>query len=78
MYLDEIQEQPFVQHDVNASLSTIWQTLKRLGIGSKKLSKMAAEQSEEAQRNFILTIGAEPPEYLVMADKAAVNILTTY
>ncbi|KAF8078346.1 hypothetical protein FPV67DRAFT_1382651, partial [Lyophyllum atratum] len=78
MYLDEIQEQMLEQHDINISIPAIWRTLKRLGIGLKKLSKMAAERSEEVRRKFIMEIGAEPPEYLVMADEAAVNILTTY
>ena len=35
LYLDEIQEQLQVQHNVEVSLATIWRTLKRLGIGLK-------------------------------------------
>jgi hypothetical protein len=38
IYLDEIQEQLHDLHEVDVSLATIWQTLKRLGIGSKKVS----------------------------------------
>lgn len=37
IYLDEIQEQLQDLHDVDISLATIWRTLKRLGIGSKKV-----------------------------------------
>jgi hypothetical protein len=37
IYLDEIQEQLRDLHDVDVSLATIYQTLKRLGIGSKKV-----------------------------------------
>jgi transposase len=37
LYLDEIQEQLLVQHEIDVSLSTIWRTLKRLGIGSKSV-----------------------------------------
>jgi transposase len=37
IYLDEIQDQLYEQHDINTSLSTIWETLKRLGITSKKV-----------------------------------------
>ena len=44
----------------------------------QKLSKIAADCCEEAWRDFALTIGAEPPEYLITGDEAAVNILTSY
>jgi len=78
LYLDEIQAQLQVQHNVEVSLATIWRTLKRLGIGLKGLSKAAAERYGDARRKFALTIGKEPVENLVCADESAVNILTTY
>lgn len=37
LYLDELQDQLQVQHDIDVSLATIGRTLKRLGIGSKKV-----------------------------------------
>lgn len=37
IYLDEIQEQLCDMHAINVSLATISRTLKRLGIGSKKV-----------------------------------------
>src|SRR5258708_39499894 len=37
IYLDEIQDQLYKQHDIKISFSTIWETLKRLGITSKKV-----------------------------------------
>ena len=37
IYLDELQEQLFIQHDLDVSLATISRTLHRLGIGSKKV-----------------------------------------
>lgn len=37
IYLDEIQEQLGVLHNVDVSISTIWRTLKRLGITSKSV-----------------------------------------
>ena len=37
IYLDEIQEQFSIQHDLDVSLATISRTLKRLGISSKKV-----------------------------------------
>lgn len=37
IYLDEIAEQLEHQHSVTVSLSTIWCTLKALGLSAKKL-----------------------------------------
>jgi transposase len=37
IYLDEIQEQLFTQHDVDVSLATISRKLHRLGYSSKKV-----------------------------------------
>lgn len=78
LYLDEIQEQLAEQHNLEVSLWTISRTLKRLGMSSKKLSKAAAERCEEARHDFAIEMGDIPPEYLVTADEAAVNVLTTY
>ncbi|KAJ7626238.1 hypothetical protein B0H17DRAFT_849791, partial [Mycena rosella] len=78
LYLDEIQEQLSTVHELELSLKTIGRTLKRLGMTTKKLSKPAAERCEEARRDFALEVGQYPVEYLVTADEAAVNFLTTY
>ncbi|KAJ7198941.1 hypothetical protein GGX14DRAFT_325846, partial [Mycena pura] len=78
MYLDEIQEHLYLQHEVDCSLATICRTLHRLGIGSKKLSRHAAERCEAARRAFLMEIGDEPADYFVCADESAVNILTSY
>ncbi len=97
IYLDEIQEQLQELHGIKMSLSSIWRTLKRLGMSAKKvcsvlhfflpkdfiktcskLSRVAAERCEEKRQQFCYEIGQYPPEYLVSADEAAVNILTTY
>lgn len=37
LYLDEIQEKLQDMHDLTLSLATIARTLKRMGIGSKKV-----------------------------------------
>jgi arginine repressor len=37
MFLDEIQEALFTQHDIDVSLATICRTLHRLGISSKRV-----------------------------------------
>ncbi|KAF9499130.1 hypothetical protein BDN71DRAFT_1384619, partial [Pleurotus eryngii] len=76
--LDEIQQQLVDHQGIQVSLPTIDHTLHCLGITNKKLSRAAQEHSDEAQWQFTLTIGGEPPEQLVCADKAAVNILTLY
>jgi transposase len=38
LYLDEIQQQLEDQHGVIVSLATVWRTLRRLGITSKKVT----------------------------------------
>ncbi|KAF8230764.1 hypothetical protein L208DRAFT_1064332, partial [Tricholoma matsutake] len=78
LYLDEIQQQLEDQHGVIVSLATVWQTLRRLGITSKKLSRAALERCADACQEFTLKVGNEPPERLVCVDEAAVNILTSY
>ncbi|KAJ7209238.1 hypothetical protein GGX14DRAFT_313635, partial [Mycena pura] len=80
MFLDEIQEALFTQHDIGVSLATICRTLRRLGLSSKKLSPQAAERCEHARRDFIMEIGNEPAlvDRIVCADESAVNILTSY
>ncbi|KAJ7716067.1 hypothetical protein B0H16DRAFT_1213601, partial [Mycena metata] len=78
LYLDEIQDQLSILHGVEVSLCTISRTLKRLGMTSKKLSKPAAERCEASRRNYGFEVGQYPPEYLVTADEAAVNLFTTY
>jgi hypothetical protein len=43
-----------------------------------QLSRAAAKRCEDKRHDFAFEIGDYPPEYLVAADEAAVNILTTY
>ncbi|KAJ7658916.1 hypothetical protein B0H17DRAFT_883702, partial [Mycena rosella] len=69
-YLDEIQEQLYLQHEIDVSLGTICRTLKPLGISSKK----AEERCEHARRAFLMDIGNEPADRLVCGDESAVNI----
>ena len=38
IYLDEIQEELYTQHNIDVSLVTIWRTLRRLGMSSKCVS----------------------------------------
>jgi hypothetical protein len=94
IFLDEIQDQLLELQDLEVSLATISRTLKRLGMSSKKvcvcyeinlrsidcfqLSQAAAERCEADRQQFAFEIGQYPPEYLVAADEAAVNVLTTY
>ncbi|KAJ6522610.1 hypothetical protein B0H19DRAFT_857960, partial [Mycena capillaripes] len=78
IFLDEIQEALFIEHDIDVSLATICRTLHRLGISSKRLSHQAAERCEHARRDFLMEIGNEPADRIVCADESAVNILTSY
>ncbi|KAJ7208591.1 hypothetical protein GGX14DRAFT_324055, partial [Mycena pura] len=77
-YLDEIKAQLLAVYDIEVSLTTIWRTLKYLGLSKKKVSRNASERDEELRRDFMVEIGKFPPEYLVFADESAVNVLTTY
>ncbi|KIK77099.1 hypothetical protein PAXRUDRAFT_17727 [Paxillus rubicundulus Ve08.2h10] len=78
LYLDEIQEQLQLFHDLNVSIATIWWTLKQLGLTNKQLSWTAAECSEDLRLNFTMAIGDEPPDRVVCINESAVNVLTTY
>ncbi|KAJ7681387.1 hypothetical protein B0H17DRAFT_855500, partial [Mycena rosella] len=78
VFLDEIQEALFTQHNIDVSLATICRSLHRMGISSKKLSRQTAERCENTRRNFFMEIGDKPVDRLVCADESAVNILTLY
>ncbi|KAJ7595271.1 hypothetical protein C8J56DRAFT_775674, partial [Mycena floridula] len=78
IFLDEIQVQLEEQHSLELFLSTIYRTLKWLGITNKKVSQRLNHASRLAIQDFSLAITEYPPSYLVCADESAVNILTTY
>ncbi|KAJ3719229.1 hypothetical protein C8R42DRAFT_584860, partial [Lentinula raphanica] len=86
IYLDKIQlescqdieDELYCTYGLTISLSTIWCTLRRLGISNKQLSKTASEHSEETHMEFTFEMGGLPPEYLVFADECSVNLHTTY
>ncbi|KAJ3861333.1 hypothetical protein EV359DRAFT_47419, partial [Lentinula novae-zelandiae] len=78
IYLDEIQDELYYSYDLMLSISTIWRTLRRLGICNKRLSKAASERCEEIREAYMLETGAFLLEQLVFADECSVNIHTTY
>ncbi|KAJ7749086.1 hypothetical protein DFH07DRAFT_721612, partial [Mycena maculata] len=78
IYLNKIQEQLLLQHDLDVSLATISHTMKRLGLSLKKLSRQAAERCADVRHVFLMEIGDEPADHIVCADESAVNILTSY
>ncbi|KAF8150346.1 hypothetical protein K438DRAFT_1518282, partial [Mycena galopus ATCC 62051] len=78
LYLDEIQLQLIMMHNVNVSLPTLCQTLHHLGYTSKKLSRVAAERNAQKVKDVEQEISQYLADYLGFVDKAAVNILTTY
>ncbi|KAJ7735059.1 hypothetical protein B0H16DRAFT_1426180 [Mycena metata] len=79
IYLDEIQDQLYNCHEVDASLATISRTLHRLAITSKKVRPLASQQSSAGTLCVISSwIGDEPADRIVCADESAVNILTSY
>jgi hypothetical protein len=93
LYLNKIPEQLMDQHNISVSLSTIQRMLRLLGITSKKvcfssmtflalivlqLSKVAAEQCEEARQTFLYQISQEPAWCLIFTDEISINMLTMY
>ncbi|KIN95035.1 hypothetical protein M404DRAFT_58982, partial [Pisolithus tinctorius Marx 270] len=52
LYLEEIQQQLLLLHNIEVSIATIWHTLKHLGLSSKQLSQIASKCSEEACHKF--------------------------
>ncbi|KAI6137827.1 hypothetical protein BKA82DRAFT_171143 [Pisolithus tinctorius] len=78
LYLEEIQQQLLLLHNIEVSIATIWRTLKHLGLSSKKLSQIASERSEEAHREFTMAIGEDSPDHIVCIDESAVNVLMMF
>ncbi|KAJ7229030.1 hypothetical protein GGX14DRAFT_344831, partial [Mycena pura] len=70
MYRDELQLQLLLVYKVEISLPTLTRTLKRMGYTNKKVCYLTLTRLSALSRY--------PPNYLVFADEAAVNILTTY
>lgn len=57
IYLDELQEQLEEQHNLKVSISTLSNTLKRLGITSKKVSGSRSHQISRLVGNVIFLVG---------------------
>ncbi|KAJ6534367.1 hypothetical protein B0H19DRAFT_964697, partial [Mycena capillaripes] len=64
IYLDKIQEQLYIQHDLDVSLATVLRTTEQLGLSSKKLLRQAAEHCAHARWDFIMKIGDEPAQLI--------------
>jgi transposase len=54
IYLDELQEQLEEQHNLKVSISTLSNTLKRLGITSKKVSHVSGESYPKSMINIYM------------------------
>ncbi|KIJ42940.1 hypothetical protein M422DRAFT_86395, partial [Sphaerobolus stellatus SS14] len=78
LYLDELAEELELQHGIHVGVSMVWWTLQRLGLSHKKLSCVAAEQSESARTVFQWAVGKESPECLVCTDESAIDLRTAY
>ncbi|KAG9120463.1 hypothetical protein FRC07_004043 [Ceratobasidium sp. 392] len=77
-YLDELQRQMAVFCRRSVSVSTIWRTLYRSGFTRKKLSKPAAERSDERRQEYWDVIHEYRPGQLVFVDESSVDRRTTY
>ncbi|KAG2076136.1 hypothetical protein BDR04DRAFT_1068304 [Suillus decipiens] len=75
VFLDELQSQLLLCRHVKISLSTLFQTLRRLGITRKKVSRHALERNEEKRAAFMNRLAeiAPDPEMLMFGDDAAKN-----
>ena len=69
IYLCELQEQLYDATGTWASLSTICRTVHRLGFTRKKLTKIAAQQSDELRGQFMADISVFDPEMIVWVDE---------
>ncbi|KAF9071913.1 hypothetical protein BDP27DRAFT_1198563, partial [Rhodocollybia butyracea] len=73
LYLDEIQHELEAALDTEVSLSTIYRTLVRIAISSKKISKEAVERDELLLATWMAVNGTTPLEYMVWLDEASVD-----
>ncbi|KAF8576697.1 hypothetical protein K439DRAFT_1366511, partial [Ramaria rubella] len=69
IYLDEIQDELGWQYNISVSLATICQTLKRLGMTSKQLSKATLEHCAKTWTAFQFSMADETPKSLVFTDE---------
>ncbi|EJD33488.1 hypothetical protein AURDEDRAFT_41209, partial [Auricularia subglabra TFB-10046 SS5] len=76
--LDEMQDELDDQYNLYADLSTIWRSLKFLGISNKRLSKHALERTEDSRMTYQFTAGGEETDYFVFVDESAIDLCTTY
>ena len=76
-FLDELQSDLLSRRGVKVSMSTLFRTLRRLGITRKKLSHRALERNDEKRAAFMNNLAdiAPNPEMLMFGDEAAKNHL---
>ncbi|KAJ7175495.1 hypothetical protein C8R46DRAFT_828941, partial [Mycena filopes] len=79
-YLDELQESLGAICGAEASLPTIWRTLRRKGYRMKKFSRKAIERSvRKRAKYYTFKIGSRyTSEQLVFVDESAADRRTTY
>ncbi|KAG8945188.1 hypothetical protein FRC04_001167 [Tulasnella sp. 424] len=73
IYLSELQEKLEDARGVVTSVSTIHRTLLRRGFTRKRVTREAAERSEDARDQYLLQVGQYDPEMLVFVDESAYN-----
>ncbi|KAF8598999.1 hypothetical protein BDV93DRAFT_406239, partial [Ceratobasidium sp. AG-I] len=79
LYLDELQTALRERRGIVVSLSTIWRSLQRCGYSMKKMSKRAAERSNQKRLEYFALIGGTyTPEQLVFVDESSFDRRTTY
>ncbi|KAG8926769.1 hypothetical protein FRC01_008402 [Tulasnella sp. 417] len=73
IYLSELQENLEAARGIITTMSTIQRTLLRRGFSRKRVTRDAAEQSEDARDRYLLQVGQYDPEMLVFVDESAYN-----
>jgi len=74
-FLDELQSDLLSRRGVKVSMSTLFRTLRCLGITRKKVSRCALERNGEKRAMFMNNLAgiAPNPEMLIFGDEAAKN-----
>ncbi|KAJ7611043.1 hypothetical protein DFH06DRAFT_901728, partial [Mycena polygramma] len=73
IFLYELQAE-LLEHDIEASLTSIWRALRRRGFTRKRVSRVAAQRNEDARANFqIYMTNTYRADQLVFVDEAACN-----
>jgi hypothetical protein len=73
LYVDEIQQKLFEAQDVDVSIATISQAIKRLAVSNKKVAKEALERDELVRATWLAEYGDLQSESCLWLDESSVD-----